>query len=122
MNLFQNDPMPSVSAGRRVAVYYFLQAMSVGAVNAFAGIWLAFKGIGPEQIGVIFAVPLGLILLIGVWVGRMADRAMDWRQVIVIGALASAVAPVGLFFDLEFMKVCADLLPAVEVFWGLFLY
>jgi len=23
------------------------------------------------------------------------------------------------FFDLEFMKVCADLLPDVEVFWGL---
>ena len=95
---FQHDPMPSVSPGRRVAVYYFLQAMSVGAVNAFAGIWLAFKGLGPEQIGVIFAVPVGVIMLIGLPIGRLSDRAADWRQGIVIGALASAITPLGLFF------------------------
>lgn len=84
------------SPGNRVSTYYFVQAMSVGVVNAFAGIWFASKGISPEQIGFITAAPLVAILLIGVMVGRIADRAADWRQVIVWGALASGIIPVAL--------------------------
>lgn len=67
-------------------------------VNAFAGIWFAHKGITPEQIGFITAAPLILLLLIGVAVGRAADHAPDWRQVIVVGAVISGVLPLGLFF------------------------
>ena len=101
MNLSNNSPHS------RVTSYYFVQAMSVGAINAFAGIWLAHKGITPEQIGVIFALPVGIIVLVNVAIGRIADRAEDWRQVIVAGALASAVAPLGLLF--------------ADGFWGILL-
>lgn len=94
-----NSTLPGrASPERRVAAYYFVQAMSVGAINAFAGIWLSHKGMTASEIGVIFAVPVGLIILINVWVGRIADRSSDWRDVIVIGAMASAVAPLGLLF------------------------
>ena len=81
----------------RVTNYYFFQAMSVGVVNAFAGIWFASEGITPGQIGGITSIPLFLLLFIGVSVGRIADRAEDWRSVIVVGAVISGVLPVGLF-------------------------
>lgn len=101
MKISNNSPLARVSS------YYFVQAMSVGAINAFAGIWLAHKGITPEQIGVIFALPVGIIVLVNVAIGRIADKAEDWRQVIVAGALASAVAPLGLLF--------------ADGFWGILL-
>jgi MFS transporter, PPP family, 3-phenylpropionic acid transporter len=41
-------------------------------------------------------------------VGRIADRAADWRQVIVTGAIMAAVFPLGLFF--------------VSDFWGILLF
>lgn len=94
-----------VTAQRRVAFYYFIQAMSVGAINAFAGIWLSSKGITASEIGVIFALPVGLIILLNLWVGRIADRAEDWRDVIVTGAIASAVAPLGLLIADEFWGI-----------------
>ena len=79
--------------------------MSVGAVNGFAGVWLASKGISEEQVGLIFATPVLVILCIGLFVGRIADRADDWRQVIVVGAIASAIAPLGLFIAQGFIGI-----------------
>ena len=38
-------------------------------------------------------------------VGRIADRAKDWRSVIVIGSLVAGVIPVGLFFVNEFWGI-----------------
>jgi MFS transporter, PPP family, 3-phenylpropionic acid transporter len=87
-----------LSSRNRVSIYYSVQAMSVGVVNAFAGIWFVSKGIGPEEIGFITAAPLTAILLVGVLVGRMADQAPDWRQIIVYGALASGLVPIVLIF------------------------
>tara|TARA_E500000305_G_scaffold92623_1_gene80738 strand:- start:988 stop:2079 length:1092 start_codon:yes stop_codon:yes gene_type:complete len=72
--------------------------MSVGVINAFVGIWFAHMGITPEQIGFITSAPLIVLLFIGVAVGRVADQAPDWRQVIVVGAAISGVLPLGLFF------------------------
>lgn len=97
MKIFRHDPLPRVTPESRVTTYYFLQAMSVGAVNGFAGVWLASKGISEEQVGLIFATPVLVIVCIGLFVGRIADRADDWRQVIVVGAVASAIAPLGLY-------------------------
>ena len=70
--------------------------MSLGAVNGFAGLWLQSRGMTAEEIGVIFAVPIIGIVLAGVAVGRLADRAPDWRRIIVRGALVSGIAPFGL--------------------------
>ncbi len=107
MPVFSRDLFPRAAPEPRIAAYYFCQAMSVGAINAFAGIWLTAQGMSPQQIGVIFAVPVMIIIFVGVPMGRLADRAADWRQVIVAGALASAGVPL--------------LLPAASGFWQLLL-
>jgi len=98
-------PVSQPSAEARVSFYYFVQAMSVGAINAFAGIWLSSIGITPFQIGVIYAAPVLAVLVVGIWVGRVADRAEDWRQVIIAGAVASAVFPLGLYFSFNFWNI-----------------
>lgn len=101
----QANPTSRFSPERRTILFFFIQSMSVGAANSFGGIWLASKGLLAEQIGVINAVPLLVMMLFALFVGRIADRANDWRQVIVIGAVASGVFPLGLFF--------------VDGFWGI---
>lgn len=93
----------------RVALYFFVQFMSVGMINAFAGIWFGSLGLSAFQIGVIGALPVALLLFLALSVGRIADRARDWRQVIVGGAILSALFPVGLLFSTAFW--------AVLVFW-----
>lgn len=92
----------------RTTAFYFTFFMGNGAAVMFLPIWLSEKGIGPEQIGLINAVPILVILLFNLVVGRVADRASDWRQVILIGALVGGIVPVGLFF--------------VNEFWGILLF
>ncbi|HEY0854869.1 MAG TPA: MFS transporter, partial [Devosia sp.] len=53
-------------------------------------------------------VPIFIMLVLNFVVGRIADRADDWRRVIVIGAFLGAVFPFGLFF--------------VDEFWGYLLF
>ena len=82
----------------RASVYYFINFTSAGAAVAYAGIWFAGEGLSSGEIGVINAVPVFIMLGLNLLVGRIADRAKDWRQVIIAGALASAFLPLGLFF------------------------
>lgn len=103
--------MPSAerpSPELRAAAYYFTLYMSAGAGVVYGGIWLEGKGMSPAEIGVITAVPVLVMLVLNWLVGRLADRAGDWRQVIVLGSLAAGVFPVGLFF--------------VDDFWGILLF
>nr|WP_280136755.1 MFS transporter [Devosia soli] len=67
-----------------------------------------WQGHHAEQTGLINAVPIIVILAFNLIVGRVADRARDWRQVIVIGALIGGIVPIGLFF--------------VNEFWGILLF
>jgi len=92
----------------RTTAFYFTYFMGPGAAVMFLPIWLSEKGITTEQIGIINAVPVFVILALNLIVGRVADRAKDWRQVIVIGALISGIVPIGLFF--------------VNEFWGILLF
>ena len=92
----------------RTTAFYFTYLMGPGAAVMFLPIWLSEKGITAEQIGIINAVPVFIILALNLIVGRLADRASDWRQVIVIGALIAGIAPVGLLF--------------VNEFWGILLF
>lgn len=94
-----------MTAARRVQIYFFLQFMSIGMVNAYAGIWFDARGLSSVQIGAISAVPNIIVLLIVVWVGRIADRASDWRQVIILCAVISALAPFGLIFVSSFLGI-----------------
>jgi MFS transporter, PPP family, 3-phenylpropionic acid transporter len=92
-----NAPL-RLTPATRVTTYYFVHSMSVGVINAFVGIWFAYKGITPEQIGFITSAPLVVLLFVGVAVGRLADQASDWRPVIVVGAVISGIVPLSLFF------------------------
>lgn len=103
-----STPARGASPERRTTVFFFTMFMYGGAMNVYASIWLAGRGLDSEQIGWINAVPIFIMLLLNLVVGRIADRAPDWRQVIVTGALAAAVFPIGLFF--------------VTGFWGILLF
>ncbi|MHB0987015.1 MAG: MFS transporter, partial [Sulfuricella sp.] len=106
MNLL--GKVPRFSPELRATAFYFTFYMSAAAGTVYAGIWLQQKGMSSEQIGIINALPVLVMLVLNLVVGRVADKASDWRQVIVIGALAAGVIPIGLFF--------------VHDFWGILLF
>lgn len=107
-----------LSPESRISFYYFCQSMSVGASNAFLGIWLAWMGMNPEQIGLIYTAPVVVLLIVSLTIGRIADRANDWRQVIVVGALASGLFPIGLFFAKSFLAILIVWTLASATQWG----
>src|SRR4051794_7859523 len=94
-----------LTAESRTSAFYFTYFMGPGAAVMFLPIWLSEQGITTEQIGVINAVPVFVILALNLIIGRVADRAKDWRQVIVVGALIAGIVPVGLFFVNEFWGI-----------------
>jgi len=89
----------------RATGYYFTAFMTSGAATAYAGIWFQGQGLSGSEIGLIGSVPVFIMLVLNLVVGRIADRASDWRQVIVIGALLGGIIPVGLFFVHGFVGI-----------------
>lgn len=89
----------------RATFYYLTIFATSGAFTVYGGIWFADKGLDAGQIGIINALPVFVMLVLNMVVGRIADRASDWRQVIVLGSVLGGVATIGLFF--------------VEGFWGI---
>ncbi len=90
---------------RRATNFYFSIFMGSGAATAYGGIWFKDQGLDAGQIGIIGSLPVFIILLINVFVGRLADRASDWRQVITIGAVLSGVITIALFFSHGFLPI-----------------
>ncbi|HEV7717777.1 MAG TPA: MFS transporter [Arsenicitalea sp.] len=103
----QTGVFERVTPELRTSFFYFTQLTTLGCGVVYAGIWFAQKGIHSEQIAVINAVPVLIMLVLNLVVGRIADRASDWRQVIVIGSLVAGLVPVGLFFVNEFWGILA---------------
>lgn len=99
--------MPSFSPELRAAFFHFTVFASVGVASVYFGIWLSRRGISPDEIGIINALPVLVMLATNVLVGRLADKAGDWRQVIMILALIAGAVPIGLYF--------------VSGFWGILL-
>jgi MFS transporter, PPP family, 3-phenylpropionic acid transporter len=79
--------------------------MSGGAFHAYAGIWFASLGFSSDQIAATTSVPIFILLVLNAVSGRIADRAKDWRQALVIGALVAAVAASGLIVSTSFWSV-----------------
>lgn len=98
---------PRLSPELRATAFYFAFYMSAAAGTVYGGIWLQEKGMNSGQIGIINAVPVLMMLVLNLVVGRIADKADDWRQVIVIGAISAAVIPFGLFFVNDFWGILA---------------
>lgn len=93
------------SPERRISLYYFTQYMCAGVASAYAGIWFAGRGFSSEQIGLLNALPVLVVLMLNLVVGRIADRASDWRQTIVIGNLLAAIFSFALFFSDAFVPI-----------------
>jgi PPP family 3-phenylpropionic acid transporter len=89
----------------RAAIFHFTVFTTSGAASAYFGVWMAGKGISPGEIGIVNAAPLLALLAINLFVGRLADRASDWRQMIIFLALVAAVVPIGLFFVTGFFGI-----------------
>jgi PPP family 3-phenylpropionic acid transporter len=89
----------------RSTFYYITFFTTSGAATVYGGIWFQEKGLDATQIGIINALPVFIMLVLNIVVGRIADRASDWRQVIVIGALLGGIIPIGLFFTHEFWGI-----------------
>ncbi|WP_423068205.1 MFS transporter [Devosia sp. CN2-171] len=96
-----------VSPELRAAIYHFAVFGSTGVASVYFGIWLTNRGISPDEIGIINAAPLLLMLLVNQLVGRIADRMPDWRGVIIVLSLVAGAVPIALFF--------------VSGFWGVLL-
>ena len=101
------DKAPGLSPEIRAGLFHFTVFGTTGVASAYFGIWLINRGFTAEEIGIINAAPILAMLAINVLVGRLADRASDWRQVIVILALLAGAVPIGLWF--------------VDGFWGILL-
>jgi len=89
----------------RATFYYFTAFMTAGAATAYGGIWFQDQGLSSGEIGLIGSVPVFIMLVLNLVVGRLADRADDWRQVIVIGAALAGMIPIGLFFVHGFLPI-----------------
>lgn len=89
---------PRVSPELRAAIYHFAVFGSTGVASVYFGIWLANRGIGPDEIGILNAAPLIAMLLVNQLVGRIADRMPDWRGMIIVLSLIAGIAPIGLYF------------------------
>jgi MFS transporter, PPP family, 3-phenylpropionic acid transporter len=96
-----------VSPELRAAIYHFSVFGTNGVISVYFGVWLSLRGIHPGEIGIINAAPVLLMLMINQFVSRVADRASDWRGVIIVLSLIAGTIPIGLFF--------------VSGFWGILL-
>jgi PPP family 3-phenylpropionic acid transporter len=93
------------SPAPRIAAFYATLFMTQGAATIFAGIWFQSLGISATRIGLINAAPVLVLLLVNLWIGRIADRADDWRRVIVTGAVVSGLAALFLALATGFWSI-----------------
>ncbi len=91
----------------RASIYQFTVYIPGGVASVFLGIWLSEHGIPADQIGVINALPTLCLLLLNIVVGRIADKADDWRTALIVISIASALAPLPLYFVSEFWGILA---------------
>lgn len=89
----------------RATIYQFTVYIPGGVASVFFGIWLSEHGIPADQIGLINALPTLCLLLLNIVVGRIADKADDWRTALIYISIMSALAPLPLYFVSEFWGI-----------------
>jgi PPP family 3-phenylpropionic acid transporter len=89
----------------RASLFHFTVYTTNGVAAAYFGIWLRDRNMSTDQIGIINAAPVLALLIINLFVGRIADRASDWRQAIIGMALIAGAVPLGLFFTNAFWGI-----------------
>ena len=96
------DRAEGFSPELRASIFHFTVFASTGAASAYFAIWLSGKGIAPDQIGIINAVPVLVLLFASMLIGRLADKASDWRVMIIWLAVIAGAASLGFLFVNEF--------------------
>jgi PPP family 3-phenylpropionic acid transporter len=89
----------------RISFYYITQFLPAGAAHAYAGIWLSSHGLNGFEISVVSTFPILLILASNVVVGRLADKARDWRSSLQILSLIFLFFTAGLFWANSFWTI-----------------
>lgn len=85
--------------------YYLLTFLPAAVTVTYLPIWLNEQGVTDAQIGLINTLPMAGILLFSVFVGRLADRAADWKQAIMIGTGLAAFCSLLLGFAEGFLMI-----------------
>lgn len=101
---------PALRPETRADIYYFTFFGTAGVTTAYGALWFAHMGLSESQISTISSAPILLMLLLNIFVGRIADRASDWRQVIVWGAMVAGVASFGLIWARDVWTIGAVML------------
>lgn len=81
---------PEVRAG----IFHFTVFGSTGVASVYFGIWLSNRGISPDEIGVINAIPVLLMLAVNLLVGRLCEKA--WLSAAVFSLLGAALVAISL--------------------------
>jgi MFS transporter, PPP family, 3-phenylpropionic acid transporter len=77
----------------RTSAFFWFQFTPTAVANLGLPLWLAERGVSPSLIGLVNAAPLFASVCLSLSVGKVADRAGDWRRVLVLCSLVAAVAP-----------------------------
>jgi len=86
---------PNLSPEFRASLFHSTVFLSNGVLAAYFPIWMSDKGLSAEQIGIVNAAPILILLLASMFIGRIADRASDWRVAIIALAVTAGVASLG---------------------------
>ncbi len=82
----------------RLSSLYFFYFAVVGIMSPYWGVYLDFRGLTPQQIGLVTAIPmLTRIVAPNIW-GWMADASGQYLRVIQLGAVGAVVGFMGLLF------------------------
>ena len=79
------------SPEQRTGLFYTSLFTPAAVIAVLSGIWFADQGLSATQIGFTNALPLFLLLVMSVFMGRIADRASDWSKTILILCIAALV-------------------------------
>lgn len=96
------DRADGFSPELRASLYHSTVFAATGAGSAYFAIWMGDKGLSSGEIGIINAAPVLIMLAVNMIIGRLADKASDWKVTIVVLSLIAGVVPIGLFFTTEF--------------------
>lgn len=98
-------PRRGLSSERRTGLFYVSVFTPAGVIAVLSGIWFADQGLSATQIGFTNALPLFLLLVMSVFMGRVADRASDWSKTIFALCIAAIVFCGALFFTSGFWPI-----------------
>ncbi len=90
----------------RVGFFYFVLMIGPGLAGPYLPIWMNHIGLSNPQIGLTLSLPQYVMIVIGILVGRLADKAADWRNAIIVYSWLSVVAMLGLLLQQRYWAVC----------------